>query len=61
MSADLRRSRQAELDAIAAQLNGRPRRTLGFVTPTQVFETIVRKDSTPSLSARGPLNRTGGR
>jgi IS30 family transposase len=35
--ADLRRFDQATLDAIAAELNGRPRLTLGFKTPSQVL------------------------
>jgi len=34
--ADLRRFDRATLDAIAAELNGRPRQTLGFKTPSQV-------------------------
>jgi IS30 family transposase len=35
--ADLRQFNQAALDAIAAELNGRPRQTLGFQTPSQVL------------------------
>ena len=35
--ADLRQFDQAALDAIAAELNGRPRQTLGFQTPSRVF------------------------
>jgi transposase, IS30 family len=34
---DLRQLDQATLDAIAAELNGRPRQTLGFKTPSQAF------------------------
>ena len=34
---DLRRLDQAALDAIAAELNGRPRQTLDFKTPSQVL------------------------
>jgi IS30 family transposase len=34
---DLRRFDQAALDAIAAELNGRPRQTLGFQTPSQAL------------------------
>jgi IS30 family transposase len=34
--ADLRQFDQATLDAIAAELNGRPRQTLAFQTPSQV-------------------------
>jgi IS30 family transposase len=35
--ADLRRFDQVALDAIAAELNGRPRQTLGFKTPSQAL------------------------
>ena len=35
--ADLRQLDQAALDAIAAELNGRPRQTLGFKTPSQAL------------------------
>jgi IS30 family transposase len=35
--ADLRQFDQATLDAIAAELNGRPRQTLGFKTPSQAL------------------------
>jgi IS30 family transposase len=34
---DLRQFDQAALDAIAAELNGRPRQTLGFGTPSQAL------------------------
>lgn len=34
---DLRQLDQADLDAIAAELNGRPRQTLGFKTPSQAL------------------------
>jgi IS30 family transposase len=36
-NADLRKFDQAALDAIAAELNGRPRQTLGFKTPSQAL------------------------
>ena len=35
--ADLRRVTQERLDAIAAELNSRPRQLLGFQTPSQVL------------------------
>jgi IS30 family transposase len=41
-TADLRRFSQADLDAIAAELNGRPRQSLGFKTPSQVLAEAVR-------------------
>ena len=34
---------QAELDAIAARLNNRPRKTLDFATPDEVFAALVDK------------------
>ena len=36
-SSDLRQLDQVALDAIAAELNGRPRQTLGFKTPSQAL------------------------
>jgi IS30 family transposase len=33
---------QAELDAVATQLNGRPRQTLGWKTPSQVLDEVLR-------------------
>jgi transposase, IS30 family len=39
---DLRQFDQATLDAIAAELNGRPRQTLGFRTPSQVLAEALR-------------------
>jgi IS30 family transposase len=40
--ADLRQLDQAALDAIATELNGRPRQTLGFKTPSQVLAEALR-------------------
>jgi IS30 family transposase len=39
---DLRRFSQADLDRIAAELNGRPRQSLGFQTPSQVLTEALR-------------------
>jgi IS30 family transposase len=36
-NADLRTHDQAALDAIAARLNGRPRRVLGWRTPAEAY------------------------
>jgi IS30 family transposase len=33
---------QADLDAVADQLNGRPRQTLGWKTPSQTLEQALR-------------------
>ena len=41
-SADLRQLDQTALDVIAAELNGRPRQTLGFQTPSQVLADVLR-------------------
>jgi len=40
-STDLKAIVQAELDAVADELNGRPRKTLGFLTPSQKFYEAV--------------------
>jgi transposase, IS30 family len=39
--ADFRTISQADLDAVAAELNGRPRKTLGFMTPSEKFTEAV--------------------
>jgi IS30 family transposase len=39
---DLRRFAQAELDAIAAKLNTRPRATLQYKTPADTLEAALR-------------------
>ena len=46
---------QAELDAIAARLNGRPRKTLGFATPDEVFAGLMDKaaNAVTSQNAEG--------
>jgi IS30 family transposase len=33
---------QLELDAIADELNGRPRQTLGWMTPSQALDRAMR-------------------
>ncbi len=40
--ADLRAFSQADLDEIAARLNGRPRQTLGWQTPSEVLNEALR-------------------
>ena len=39
---DFRTLTQADLDTIAAELNGRPRQTLGFKTPSQALAEVLR-------------------
>ncbi|WP_369634571.1 IS30 family transposase [Nocardia sp. JMUB6875] len=41
-AADLRHYTQHDLDAIADELNGRPRQTLGFRTPSEALNEVLR-------------------
>lgn len=41
-STDLSAFDQEQLDGIAAELNGRPRHTLGWVTPSEKLEAVLR-------------------
>jgi transposase, IS30 family len=50
---------QAELDAIAARLNGRPRKTLGFATPDEVFAGFVDKAANTVTSRNAESVRYG--
>ena len=40
--ADLSRFSQVELDAVAAELNGRPRQTLGWMKPSEALAAVLR-------------------
>jgi transposase, IS30 family len=48
-NADLRQVTQDRLDEIAAELNGRPRQTLGFQTPSQVLAEALPDPLRPPL------------
>jgi transposase, IS30 family len=50
---------QAELDAIAARLNNRPRKTLGFATPDEVFAGLVDKAANTAMSRHAEGVRYG--
>src|SRR3954453_12407399 len=50
---------QAELDAIAARLNSRPRKTLGFATPDEVFAALVDKAANAVMSRNAEGVRYG--
>src|SRR5215213_7018098 len=50
---DFRTLTQADFDAIADQLNGRPRQTLGFKTPSQALAVVLR---CPPEPARCPVH-----
>ena len=50
---------QAELDAIAARLNSRPRKTLGFATPDEVFAGLVDKAANAVTSSNAEGVRYG--
>jgi transposase, IS30 family len=39
---EIARYTQADLDAVAAELNGRPRQTLGWRTPSQALDEALR-------------------
>jgi hypothetical protein len=57
-SAELGQLDQTALDAIAAELNGRPRQTLGFKTPSQALAEALRDPlRPPSFSDSWPMIR----
>ena len=47
---DLSTHTRADLEAIAKQLNNRPRKRLGFLTPTEVFAKLLHDDQHPGVA-----------
>jgi IS30 family transposase len=47
---DLSRHSKGELDAVAAALNGRPRKTLNWRTPAEVLNDLLRKQQSKSVA-----------
>ena len=47
---DMSRHTAADLDAIAAKLNGRPRKTLGFKTPAEELARLLSDDQTVGVA-----------
>jgi IS30 family transposase len=41
LGTDMNRYGESELDAVAATLNGRPRKTLGWRTPAEALENLL--------------------
>ena len=50
---DLSMHTAAELDAIADKLNGRPRKTLGFLTPTEELARLFSEDQLVGVATTG--------
>jgi IS30 family transposase len=51
--ADLSAYSAEHLDAVAAQLNGRPRKTLGFKTPAEVLAQLLSDDQQAGVATTG--------
>jgi IS30 family transposase len=50
--ADIRNLTQEELDDIANELNNRPRKRLGYYTPTEKYHQLLRKSQSVALDSR---------
>ena len=50
---DLARHGQGELEAVAAALNGRPRKTLGWRTPAEALDEVLRSAQTDPVATTG--------
>jgi hypothetical protein len=49
---------QANLDEVAAELNGRPRKTLGFMTPAERYTQLLTASNTAKSSPAAPEHRS---
>ena len=49
---DLSRYRERELDAVAAALNSRPRKTLGWQSPAEALKDVLRGRTRPASGSR---------
>ena len=67
---DLAAVSQTQLDAVAAELNGRPRKTLGWMTPAERFAALIAEPRTqtdtreltptPGGHRAAPISRVAG-
>jgi IS30 family transposase len=59
-SQDLRQLSQADLDLIADEMNGRPRKTLGWSTPAQTMNRVLEKSQSTASTEPDVEDSPGG-